>query len=254
MRYIFTVTVAPTFLISCNQNSNKAQSVPNKQEISARENSILSYSDSINRTLPTFLKHESLFYYLGDNSFYVTKYHDINHTNVVFVKHNHIGKQKIIEQSYYIRNGQTVLELTTEKNKQSKPAEIIKQYFYNQAGWIPQGEKQNDGYNSNLFTNDNAAPSPTNWTREINTMEDALNQRGNFELVFEGITEYPKAKYIMLSQDKVNTYRAPIKIEKEDELVTELRLNPERFRGRKLLITCTVRNKDEAVYVSGKLK
>lgn len=253
LRYLFTVPVALIILTSCNRNSKRTLLVlPTKQETLAREMVILAYADSINNHLPTFLKHESLFYYLGENAFYVTKYHDLDQKNIVYIKHNHIGKTKIIEQIYYIRNGQTVLVETTKKSKQSNLADTIKTYFYNQAAWMPQSEIQLAGYNLALFNTENTVLNSFNWLQEIKVMEDALKQQGNFELVFEDIAEYPKAKYIILSQDKINTYRAPIKIEKEDALVTELRSNPERFRGRKLLITCEVRDKNEAIYVSGK--
>ncbi|MDB5120990.1 MAG: hypothetical protein JWN56_2208 [Sphingobacteriales bacterium] len=255
LRYFFTVIVAFSFLTFCNKNSGKPKYSTGKKEILALEKSILSYSDSINRILPTLFKHESLFYYLGNNSFYVTKYHDANDKNVLFVKHTHIGKQRIIEHSYYMNNGQTVLILTTEKNTHLDHLASSKRLFYNGAALISQYEKKGPKENqTSSLIYSKTTLTPIDWRQEVTTMEDALNQQGNFDLIFEGITEYPKAKYIILSRDKINTYRAPVRIEKEDELVTELMLNPERFRGRKLLITCKVKDKNEAIYISGKLK
>lgn len=253
--YLFIAITAISFLIFCNKNSVKLKRSPNKMETLKLEKSILSYSDSVNSILFSFNKQESLFYYQGDNSFFVTKYHDEDYKNVVLVKHNHIGKQKILEQNFYIQNGKTVLISSIETDARSGMIASSIRYFYSQASLISQYEKstQKENQLSSSIYNP-ASLSAINEEFEVAVMEDALKQQGDFDLVFEGITEYPKAKYIILSQDKINAYRAPIRVNEKDELATELLLNPERFRGRKLIITGKVKNKNEAIYISGKLK
>ena len=88
---------------------------------------------------------------------------------------------------------------------------------------------------------------------DMKKLNDAIYQRGQFDLVFDGITEYPKAKYLIFSRNNINAYRAPILVEKEDDFIKAISLNPEKYRGRKLKITWTLRNPNEAVYVSGGL-
>ena len=88
---------------------------------------------------------------------------------------------------------------------------------------------------------------------DLQLLDQALSQTGRFNLVFEGIADYPQARYLILSRDELNAYRAAILLENEDELAKELVSNPEKYKGRKLDLEWMIRNEEEAVYISGRL-
>ena len=48
---------------------------------------------------------------------------------------------------------------------------------------------------------------------DLQLLEQALSQTGRFNLVFEGIADYPQARYLILSRDELNAYRAAILLE-----------------------------------------
>jgi hypothetical protein len=88
----------------------------------------------------------------------------------------------------------------------------------------------------------------------LSFFEDALNGKGKFDLVFEGIAKCSKAKYLIFSSKEVNSYRAPVKVEMADEFIKEVTSNPLRYYGEKLDINWGVNDSNEVIYEAGKLR
>lgn len=210
------------------------------------------YADSVNSLLPFCKRHKSVVYSLGDYSFSVSRYLHKGQV-VLYIEHGDSGGKEKVVNKYYVRDnkpvlfvGRSFLTVDTQSLKQSKAYFENKRLLQAEHGWRPSGEKRWTA------ASDKADLHPH--SRRIQLLEDAIHQRGVFDLVFEGIAGCSKAKYLILSKHSINSYRLPIKIEREDEFIQALSSNPSHFKGKKLDIAWSVNSRNETVYESGKLR
>ncbi|TZF83045.1 hypothetical protein FW774_12130 [Pedobacter sp. BS3] len=219
---------------------------------SLNEATINTYVDSVNATLNQAEKTSSLVYTLGDSSFYVTRY-TYNNAPVLYEETCDKAELGYSKRRYYLKDNRVIFYSENSKATPSdKPYRIIKEYYRNDVMFYAEEKQGTEQDIASLpFTETNVATAQSQ-TR-LARYEDALNQRGKFDLFFEGITEYPKARYLILSRKEINAYRAPVLIPDDDDLIREIAGNPNKYRGEKLYLTWKIVN-GEAVYQSGKLK
>lgn len=243
-------------LSSCNKIKNAPYSPPISPQVQNRLNQqqVEAYADSLDRKMQRMQKQESLTYTLGDYSFYATKY-SIHNTPLLLIEHSHHGKQGTTEKRYYLKDRKPVLLVQKEKKPSEELPYVCKRGFYHgnalflaQIKWANTPEE----LKNTPFTTDNSLQFFAD--TDLQKIMDAISQQGEFDLPFEGVIEYPKAKYLVLSRDQVNAYRASILVDKQDEFIRALLINPAEFRGRKLQINWKFNNQGEMVYISGKFR
>lgn len=212
------------------------------------------YADSINTLLPFCEVKNSMVYTLGDYSFRVSKYLHGGQT-VLYIERGDSGEYGSTEKYYYVKDNMPVL-----LDERSVITNSPKPFYYNQV-YFKQGKvfnsKQKSGLNAIEIRDEQFEKTEIDYIDHnlaLRTFEDALNQRKEFDLVFEGITACPKAKYIILSRKEVNSYRSAVKVEIEDEFIQELCSNPLRYKGEKLEINWSTNDSNEAVYTNGRIK
>lgn len=215
------------------------------------EQEVALYADSINTVLPLCKEVKSMVYSLGDYSFQVSKFLQHGET-VLYVEHGNSGEYGSVEKRFYIENRAPVL-LMERSTDNTKAIKFSKTYFREGRAFTTRERLGMNEMEIRDASYKGAEPA-TVYYRTLETYEDAINQRRKFDLVFEEIAECPKAKYLILSRKEINSYRAPIKVEVEDEFIHELYSNPLRYRGEKLDITWRMNANNEAVYSYGKLK
>jgi len=191
-------------------------------------------------------------YTLGDYSFQVSKYL-YNGKAVLYVEQGNSSEYGSVEKRYYVEDNIPALlvERSVDNTKASKYSNT---YFRQGKVFVTE---QNSEYKTIEIQDVSFKDSDLKTADHYNTLdtyEDALNQRRKFDLFFEEIAECPKAKYLILSRKETNSYRAPVKIEVEDEFIRELYSNPLRYRGEKLDIVWRTNDKNEAIYSQGRLK
>lgn len=242
-------------LSSCNKIKNAPYSTPSPQaQNRLSQQQVETYSDSLDRKLEWMHKQESLTYTLGDYSFYVTKYSN-SKTPLVLVEHSRHGKQGSSEKRYYLKEGKPVLLVQTDKKPSDELPYVCKRGFYRgNALFLAQIKWANtaDELNNVPFTTDSSLQFFAD--TDLKKIMDAINQEGDFDLPFDGVIEYPKARYLILSRDQLNAYRASILVDKEDEFIHAILMNPAEYRGRKLQINWRFNNHGEMVYISGKFR
>lgn len=214
---------------------------------------ILAFADTVNNLSKEAIKQESLIYTLGDYSFHISRY--IRNSEVsLYIEHGNSGDYGNTEKWYYLKDGKVVLSIHTSKNTMVYLPFKTERTFYKNGELLYSERKEANTRQelTSLNFRQNEIPSE-DIAEDMKKLNDAIYQRGKFDLVFDGITEYPKAKYLILSRNNFNAYRAPILVEKKDDFIEALFSNPEKYRGRKLKIIWALREPNEAVYVSGGL-
>lgn len=239
---------------SCNktQTDHPQSGIRSSAEID--EMAIKKYADSVNNLLPELQKQESLVYTLGDYSFYAEKY-TMNAKPVLYIEHGNSGEYGNTEQRYYLKNGEPVLYISSTESEQTGSGFIAERAFFRNE--ILFYAENKSAATSGEFANASYTQSESvsvDFKKDLSKLENAIKQRAEFDLVFEGITEYPKAKYLIFSKNSINAYRAPVLIEKEDDFIREILANPYEFRGRKMLINWKLVNVNEVEYISGSLR
>ncbi len=218
------------------------------------EQNIRDYADSIDLNISLFNKETSLVYEQGDYSFSVTRY-SFNGSPVLYVEQGDGGDYGYTASRYYLIDGKPVLSTVETKSLATSPQFKSARQFYRNNILFYSDHKSSDDSLTFIKTAFKKADKlqAEDPLQKISLYEDALAQKGKFALVFEGITEYPGARYIVLGQPGINSYSAAIKVLKEDDLIRELVSDPGKHKGEKIKIKYEVRSKREVVYLSGTL-
>lgn len=212
-----------------------------------------SYADSLNHILHTFKKTSSLLYTNDDQAFRVSRF-SYNNEPVLYVEYSRSALLGITEKRYYLKDKNLVLftenSIVTNTNR---PYISTKAYFKNNALFL--SEQRSAASRAGLTTArfQKTVLKNEGQFSDMARFEDAIDQEGEFNLVFQGIAEYPKAKYIILGRDNYSAYRAPIRVKAEDEFIRELCTNIYQYHGSKLDINWKPNGADEVYYCSGKL-
>lgn len=217
------------------------------------QESIDQYADSISLTLKAYEKKTSMIYSRGDYSFYITKYSE-NGQPILYIENGVSGETGNTQMYYYLNNNEVVLYKENTYNASVNPHyKSLKEYFRNNILFNSELKEGRDLASFNASTFVKSQGNNRKVTEKILEMENAINEKAAFNLVFEGITEYPKARYIIFSKDGINPYRAVISVEKEDDFINELVTNTAKYKGADLDISWTIKD-NEAIYTSGRIK
>ncbi|HEY1010011.1 MAG TPA: hypothetical protein VGE58_07870, partial [Daejeonella sp.] len=239
---------------SCTKNTDEAQTYHGREKIALIKEQIIAFSDSINTLVKGSIEQESLIYTINDYSFHVTRY--VRGSDVsLYIEHGYSASSGRVENRYYLKNGKVVLYSHYLNNPQSLvPYKLVREFY--DAGELLLSDhktaKTADELDSTAFVRRIARRTDRN--TDIRTLNEAVYQRGAFNLSLEGITQYPGAKYLILSSNKVNSYRAALLIKKEDALIKSVIADPEKYRGRKVDLDWKLEEQNQALYVSGRLR
>jgi hypothetical protein len=91
--------------------------------------------------------------------------------------------------------------------------------------------------------------SDYSYLESVSSLNDVLNGRDKFDMVFDNITTYPDSRYIILRSKIQNSYIASVLVTERDPFIDSLLNDPINFKNQKLNINWMVKD-HEAVYVS----
>ncbi|WP_374166405.1 hypothetical protein [Arcticibacter sp. MXS-1] len=245
------------FVISCDklQFDHPQAAMADNDSRALTEEHITAYGDSIDANLAQFTKQQSLVYERGDYSFSVARYSKDN-APVLYVERGSAGESGDSEKRYYLKDGKVVLYSERTSGPAAAPAaSLVKLYYRNSVlfnGFIKKGSSETELEQARFQPYRGGGRKAAD--QDLPRLEDAVSQKGEFDLVFESVTEYPRARYIVLTRERFNAYRAVIRADKEDEFIRELASNPMKYQGASLHIKWNVTADNEAVYKEGTLK
>lgn len=240
-------------IASCTKNTDELKTYVTPGTIAAIKNGIIAFADSVTASSKRSTKQESLIYTINDYSFHVSRY--VRNSEVsLYIEHGYSASYGTVENRYYLKNGKVVLFARNAHNPDSLLPYKAMREFYNNGDLVGSDQKV-------AKTVDELAveeykvnrPGYRDIQADIKKLNDAIYQRGSFDLTLEGITEYPKARYLILSRNRFNSYRAALLIEKEDDLIKSIISNPEKYKNRKLDLKWKLKDPQQALYVSGRL-
>ncbi len=243
-------------LLSCKQfKSDHPQATlgsAHATDLTAKD--ILHYADSIDKNLGHFKKESSLVYMLGDLSFYVDQYSN-NQQAVLLVEHAFNGGLSDRLKKYYFKNDSLILE-TSNNQMSNEEGNVLKEtrtYLRNNTIFRIEDRTASGetAIQSLPFVNvplSLTANTDQEHLENVKTLHQIVTGSDKFDMVFESITTYPDARYLILRSKIQNSYTASILIEKKDPLIDSLLNEPMVFKNQKLPFKWIIRDR-EAVYV-----
>lgn len=242
--------------ISCNNREVKEKHPQATMGISQSEflddSSINGYADSIKLHLSGFEKRESLVFNKGEYSFFVTRYSS-NGSPVLYIEHGE-GEMGSVKKYYYVDHQQLLLLTDDVFNSYESPRyRSRREYYRNDVLFHADSKSADDAATFDTAKYEKVDSKNRNVGEILEKLESAIINKGEFDLTFEGITEYPKARYIILSKKELKSYRAVIRVEIEDEFIRELVTNADKYKGSALSFDWKIID-GEAIYEGVKKK
>lgn len=247
---------AACITVSCNNGEVKEKHPQARMGIAASsfldESSINGYADSIRLHLSEFEKRESLIFRKEEYSFHVTRYSS-NGDPVLYVEHSD-GEAGTVEKYYYVDRQQLLLLIEDVFNSYESPRyRSRREYYRNDVLFHAEAKSADDKPAFNTARHEKVEVRNRDAGGILEHLENAIQNKGEFDLTFEGITEYPRARYIVLSKKELKSYRAVIRVEKEDEFIHELVTNADKYKGSSLNFNWEIHD-GEAIYKGGKMR
>lgn len=258
MKSVFFLVIIGLFsvIIGCNyfKPDHPQAEITDTNATNLTAKSILTYTDSVDRTLANFEKKTSLVYRLGDLSFYVEEFNHNNQTILLIERANSGGISNSLKK-YYLKNDSLVLidvrnELANDDGTVFKDMRIFMRN--NTAFRLTQRTASSLSaiktlpYIETSLTQSNL--SSKNYLENISTLKDVIAANNQFDVVFESITTYPDSRYIILKSKLPNSYTATVLVNQKDALIDSLLNDPLSFKDEKLRFSWIVKNQ-EAIYV-----
>ena len=239
---------------SCDRFKSKhPQATGANDSLSLDEKSIQAYADSIKSTLANFDKDTSLIYAAGDYWFYVTKYF-YNNEPVLYIENGSSGDYGFAKRYYYLRNNGIVLFEERLKNsvQDSTAFATNKNFYRNNTHFLSMTKNGKTEAELNKAGFRPYRSEKINPAKKLERLENALQQKGEFELLFSSITGSPEERYLLLNNSKAGPQEVAVKVENEDDFIKELVANPDKYKGQKLDFNWSLKDSTEVIYIGRK--
>lgn len=253
MSTFLSMTVILTAIVGCNQfkaDHPQAKLSDQNKTTDLTANSVLQYTDSIDKNLHQFSKSQSLVYMLGDLSFYVEKY-----GTTLFIERAYNGAESNSLKKYYFRNDSLVLFKTSQElaNEDGTVFKDERVYLRNHTVFKKDGRTavSASALKSLPFIDipltENVSPDKV-YLNNVEVLQNVLNGTDKFDMIFESIRTYPDSRYITLRNKEQNGYTASVLVKERDAFIDSLLNYPMLFKDTKLNLKWEVVDR-EAVYV-----
>lgn len=218
------------------------------------DKSILSYSASIDRNINHFNKQYSLIYTSGDLSMYAEKYSG-HSDGMLYKTFSANGTLTETVKSFYFKNDSLIL--VKEHTQLSKPEGQVQKdtrtYLRNNIAFKMESRTASSPEAIRtlpylLIQPADQEYATENYPEQISMLENAIKGTDKFEMIFQNISTYPDASYILLKGKNAANYTASIRVKDKDAFIDSLLHTPSIFKEEKLRLKWKIADK-EAVYV-----
>lgn len=246
-----------TTILSCNpfKSDHPQASLPNEYDTGLTSKSILNYADSVDQNLTGFTKNTSLVYLIGEQSFYVERFKSAEKT-ILLVEHLLSGGSNMSLKKYYFKNDSLVLQKTSAESANDNGKSYKDSRTFLRSNTIFKTESRTATNSSSL----NALPfidtpvsqnTPADQTliSDAMALNDVVEGKDKFEMVFENITTYPDSRYIVLRGKIQKNYMSSILVPERDQFIDSLLNTPIIFKDKKLDLKWKIEG-HEAVYIA----
>lgn len=251
MNWLIYITLSLTILTACNESTDDDSARDRSTMLKDFRHNTIIFKDSIDQLLPGSTVQKSLIFSKDNYSFYASRHLD-NRNIFLYKEIGILGNSNFIEKRFYLKGGDLILfELYEKNDPDSALASTLRSYFRKGKLVISESDQSVEYQTEELFSS--TGHESRKILEDLQKLRDAINQKGEFDLVYDNFAYYPKARYLILSNDQINPYRAAIRIEEADDFIKMILSNPEKYKGRKLNLKWHLREPFEALYLRGRL-
>lgn len=246
-----------TTTFGCNpfKSEHPQSKLPNEYDSNLTAQSIVAYADSINGTLGQLSKETSLVYLTGELSFYVERFKRGEQT-LLLIEHSDSGGANKSLKRYYFKNDSLILEVnhTEFANESGKSYKDSRVFLRNNTVFKTENRTAANSASINTLPfidvplSQNTTADQT-YLSNVAALNDVVEGKDKFAMVFENITTYPDSRYIILRGKIQKNYMSSILVPERDVFIDSLLDMPIIFKDKTLNIRWDVRD-HEAVYVS----
>jgi hypothetical protein len=216
------------------------------------EESIREFSTHLDETTGQLNKTYSLVYTTGDGSMYVEQYANAEGDRLL-LEHTNSDLGNAVRKYYFKKDSLILVSAhniqNTEKGKVVSDTKTYLRNFvvFKRAGRTAASEQAIQALPF-LPVKNEEGNTTEDFRAHIRTLQDALQQKDKFDVVFDNVTTYPDAAFVMLKSREQNGYKASVRLTGKDQYVDSLINYPENFRNERLNLKWTVSN-GTAIYV-----
>ena len=251
MNWLIYITISLTVLTACNESTGNDSARDRSSMLNNFKHSTINFKDSIDQLLPGSTLQKSLIFSKDDYSFYAIR-HLVDRNIYLYKEIGILGNSNFIEKRFYLKGGKLILFELYEKND---PDSVLtwtsRNYFRKGKIVISESDQSVEHQTDELLSS--VGQNSRKILTDLQKLRDAIYQKGDFDLVYDNFAYYPKARYLILSNDQINPYRAAVRIEEADDFMKMILSHPEKYKGRKLNLKWHLREPFEALYLSGSL-
>jgi len=244
-------------LCSCNyfKSTHPQAELANEDgATSMNDKSILQFSATMDKNLQKFKKEYSLIYNTGDLSVYAEKYSGYDN-GILYQTYTNNGNISSTVKSYYFKNDSLILVNERDKLRNDEGEVFKDQRTYLRNDVIFKIDSRTASSNEALIKlpylpvqpAESKFPQQT-FTDDIKSINDAIYGRDRFEMLFDNITTYPDAHYIMLKAKNHSSYKASLRVNQRDPFIDSLLNSPAIFKDERLKLKWKIAD-NEAIYV-----
>lgn len=238
---------------SCRNKSDHPQAgiINQSSTTGLNEKAVIEFAEDIEHSRDNLKKLSSLVYKTGQENFFVEKYFNDHGDQVLIAHRQTLPALAESSRRYYFRNDSLIL-VTSSSSQQEANNTIFEEsrtylrnytVFKREVKYASTAEELNTAAFKTLD-----AKADEDFEASVRQLQDALEGRNNFELVFDGIARYPDASFITLKSRNPNGYTAQVQLKDKDAFVDSLQRDPARFKSSKINFNWKIENM-QAVYV-----
>lgn len=254
MRALPILSILVIFASACTQGPKHPQAalINQNSATAITEQSILLLADSIDKEDAAMEKRTSLVYQMGDMSMYAEQYTTNGKTIMLTEYTNNAGINNSTKKFYFKNDSLVYVKENNTILKEGKTNyENVRTFLRNSIPFKKEARASNSLSVLNSQSFKALTPSETkstNFNEDITTINDAVNGKNMFDLVFDDIIKMPNETRIVLKAKAPGLYSSNVIVKKTDNYIDSILKDPLLFKEQKLKIKWKVADK-EAVYV-----
>jgi hypothetical protein len=242
-----------SFAFGCkNYKSDHPQSelIDQPSSTSMNEKSIQAFSVLLDKSTTQMNKAYSLVYTSGDKSLYVERFSNAEGDQLYVERINSDLENSVTK--YYFKKDSLILVYSTniQNTEDGKVFKETKTFMRNYVIFKKAGRTATSAQavqvQPYVSINDNTLQE--DFHNKIKNLNDALQQKEQYDLVFDNVAIFPEASFITLKSKGKEAYQASIRLIEKDQFTDSLLNYPATFKDEKLSFKWKVNNQ-EAVYL-----
>jgi hypothetical protein len=214
------------------------------------ERSIQAFSVALDKSTGRMNKAYSLVYTIGDKSLYIERFSNPD-GDQLYVERVKNDLENSIKKYYFKRDSLILVSAVTIQNTEDgKVFKDTKTFLRNYVVFKKAARTATsaEAIRVQPYLTVEDMSQPEDFHDNIRKLNDALQQQNQFEMVFDNITSYPDASFIILKSKGQNGYNASVQLTEKDQFIDSLFQYPAMFKDEKLNFNWKVNNQ-EAIYV-----